>query len=344
MNLSKRTLKQIKNLQDYCDFDIDKRIATIHLNYDTPLDLIDPHLSHDDKPVVSDATTAYIQELIHDIPKEFKIEFMLSIYDYQNYSPESLINALNNTIESTYYYFDEERKKYNALAVIFILLGIVFLAINVVGGAWEWFGQKESTSAEVAESLLDILTWVFIWEGGAIIFLTYENASHIFNRDISRLQKVSFSDSHDKRLGTLDKERVERSLNYVKKGELLARNFILASTAIILAICTIDTLENIVNIQEMSFVSIISGLLQIISLIFVCVVILFYYRENNVAKKLTPIICGIYIIVVIVDIVFLFITDASYAPKLIFYDFMLLAVMIADLICMFYLRRFDVEV
>ena len=54
MKISKRTYRQIKNLEQKCTFDTENKVAHIPLHYASPDDLLDEHLSWPDKPVVSD--------------------------------------------------------------------------------------------------------------------------------------------------------------------------------------------------------------------------------------------------------------------------------------------------
>ena len=82
MELNKRTLKQIELLSAHYDFDLEKGIATVPLHYATADDLIDEYISRPGKPKLSSDTLDYLQEIIQEIPKEFTIDFSLTVEDY----------------------------------------------------------------------------------------------------------------------------------------------------------------------------------------------------------------------------------------------------------------------
>ena len=86
MELSKRVLRQVENLSKTYEFDMEKRVATIPLYYDSPEELIDIHLSSPGKPVVSDDAIDYLCEVVSFIPKEFTVEIKLIIDDYGEYT------------------------------------------------------------------------------------------------------------------------------------------------------------------------------------------------------------------------------------------------------------------
>lgn len=235
MKISKRTSRQIKNLEKHCNFDMENKVAYVPLHYATPEDLLDVHLSWPGKPVVSDEAVDYIRDVASAVPDMFSIEISLTVDDYGIYTHEQLMDALRITLENTYYYHDEKRRHNNVLSVFFILIGFLALTIEIIGGLAGWFGEKGTIARSIIETLAEVMTWVFLWEGCALLLLTYENESTIFSYQMQRFHKVSFKDSNGNILISMDKEKFYEGWIYLEKKEAFARGFILFSNAIFLA-------------------------------------------------------------------------------------------------------------
>ena len=54
MELSKRTLRWIENMGSDIDFDLEKKIATVPLYYETPDDLLNVQRSRPGQPIISE--------------------------------------------------------------------------------------------------------------------------------------------------------------------------------------------------------------------------------------------------------------------------------------------------
>ena len=235
MKISKRTYRQIKNLGQKCTFDTEKKVAYIPLHYSSPDDLLDEHLSWPDKPVISDETIDYLRDIVSVVPDMFSVEISLTVDDYGIYTHDQLIDALRVTIENTYYYHDEKRRQTNVLSVFFIIIGFLTLTVEVMGGVAGWLGEKGSIVRSIVETLLDVMTWVFLWEGCALLLLTYENESTLFSREMQRFNKVNFKNSDGKILVSMDENQFYEGWVHLGKREAFARGYILFSNAILLA-------------------------------------------------------------------------------------------------------------
>lgn len=235
MKISKRTYRQIKNLEQKCTFDTENKVAHIPLHYASPDDLLDEHLSWPDKPVVSDEAMDYLRDIVSVVPDMFSVEISLTVDDYGIYTHDQLMDALRVTIENTYYYHDEKRRQTNVLSVFFIIIGFLTLTVEVMGGTAGWLGEKGSMVRSIVETLLDVMTWVFLWEGCALLLLTYENESTIFSREMQRFHKVNFMNADGKLLVSMDKNRFYEGWVQLGKREAFARGYILFSNAILLA-------------------------------------------------------------------------------------------------------------
>ena len=285
MKISKRTLRQINNTRDIYDYDLENMICTVTLNYDTPEDMIDPHLSTPSTPCISEDFSEYFCQIISEVPKDFTVDYEIKIKDYQNYDHNKMQKALKTNIENTFYYYDEERKKYNVLSIIFIIIGIIALAINVIGDGMDWFGPKGEVGTEIIESIFDIISWVFIWEGGAILFLTYENSSTQFRKEIRRLNGVSFIDTKGKILDRLNADYFYESGVKLSTREHFARNFILFSNALLLSLLCIGLVEFIAKISTFTTTQIIFLSFFYILGLLLAISNIQFYREKGLLQK-----------------------------------------------------------
>ena len=285
MELSKRTLKQIKNLSNVCEFDLQNMTATVQLHYADLSDFIDIHLSRPEKPVVSDIAVDYILDIISDIPKEFNVDFHLTVDDYGEYTHEHILEALKLTVENTYYYYDDTRKKDNVLAVIFIMLGVIIFAINSVGGDSGWFGSADSINKSIIGVVLDVLTWALLWEGAAILLLTYANESTVFGKCMRRFNGILFKDKSGNTLSSMDRDGFYKDWIYLKTGEGFSRSFILFSNVFLFLLISVEMLEFAGN-RIYSGNTFWTYLLNWILIFALMVSNISFYREKGKFKKL----------------------------------------------------------
>lgn len=343
MKLSKRVLKRVENLSKSFDFDMVNRVATIPLHYESPEELLDIHVSSPKKPIVSDDTIDYLGDLMTSIPDEFAVEFNLTIDDYGEYSHESLLNALKITIENTFYYHDENRKKDHILAIVFIIVGILMLALETIGDMDGWYGSPGSLSTTFIETILDVMVWVLTWEGAALLFVTYENDSTAFSQCMKRFHGLIFMDSTGKKLVGLDKKQLYEGWIYISRKEAFARNYILFSNAAIYAILSIFTVKLFADIEILSISDIISfaaGWILVTAL--VTSNIAFYkegYKWGNFALPLSVICLGYTITYLIYSF-----TEAYFSLSNIVWNLVLTIMLIVNIICLNYMRKQNIEI
>lgn len=343
MELSKRVLRQVENLSKTYEFDMERRVAIMPLHYETAEELIDVHLSSPGKPVVSDDTIDYLCEVVSYIPKEFTVDFRLTIDDYGDYDHDQLMGALRATIEDTFYYYDENRKKDNVLAVVFLILGILMLALETVGGMCEWYGPAESISDTVIETILDVMVWVFAWEGAALIFLTYGNDSTIFSKDMQRFSRISFLNREGKELTYLDEEEFYKGWIYLGGKEVLARNYILFSGAALLAILSILTVEVFAGLEEMSTLDLVSFFITWILVALLVLSDIAFYREKGRLRKCALIFSIVCIAYSVFSLIYNIYWDGLVSAYVIG-DLVLIAVQAINIICIRYMNRQNVEI
>lgn len=343
MELSKRVLRQVENLSDKFDFDMEKRVATIPLHYETPEELIDVHLSSPGKPVVSDDAIDYLCEVVSFIPKEFTVDFKITIDDYGEYDHAVLMNSLRATIENTYYYYDENRKKDNVLATIFLILGILLLALETIGGMTGWYGAAGSISDTIIETVMDVLVWVFAWEGAALLLLTYGNESTQFYKAMERFNGISFLGNDGEVLIRLDEEEFYKGWIYLGGREKFARNYILFSNAALLTILSVLTVEVFAGLESFDTIDLTGfGISWVLTVLLVLSNIAFYKESGRLGK--CALVCSI---VSMVYAVITFIYNAcwdGFVSTHAIGNLILFVVLLINVICLRYMKKQNVEV
>lgn len=343
MKLSKRVHRRAENLSKSFEFDMEKHIATIPLHYESPEEMLDMHISSPSKPIVSDDAIEYLGELMTCIPGEFSVEFKLSIDDYGEYDHESLLKALKITIENTFYYHDENRKKDNILAIVFIILGILLLALETIGGMDGWYGAPDSLSDTFIETILDVLVWVLTWEGAALLFVTYANESTVFSQTMKRFHGLVFMDKDGNKLSGLNKEQLYQGWIYLSKKEAFARNYILFSSAAIYAILSIFTVKLIADIEVISASHVV---IFVISWILITALVLsnisFYKEGRRLGDFALPLsfVCLAYTIICLVYSI----VAGNLLRSNIIWDLVLTVMLIVNIVCLNYMRKQNVDI
>lgn len=343
MHLSKRTLRQIENLSNICKIDIDNQIVLVPLHYETPEELLDMHLSCPGTPVVSDDTIDYLCDLVSSIPKEFTVEFELKIDDYGEYDHESLIRALHATIENTYYYHDDNHRRNDVLAVIFIILGILILALETIGGDAGWYGVKNSISRNMVETILEIMVWVFIWEGAALLFLTYETESSIFSRNMRRFNGMKFMDNSGKMLSSLDKDTFYKDWIYISKRDTFARHFILFSNAALLAFLSINTVEFFSVIEKITLPHMLFFALSWILIVLLVLSNISFYRESGNLRRFAQLLSIVSLCLSLLGFIFSLVQTTKIPKNIILFG-LLTVVLVINIFCLRHLHKQDVEI
>ena len=343
MKLSKHTLKQIENLKDLYDFDLENQVVTIPLHFESTEDLLDIHLSQKGKPVISKDALDYLIDIIMSIPSNFTVDFALKVDDCGEYTHKQLLEAIRNTIENKFCFYDSGRKKDNVLAVIFIIIGIVLLTFEIVGVHYNFFGEEGAVNVAVIESILDVLSWVFIWEGGAILFLTYENESTLFHKEIRRFRSIRMLDSTDKQVIGFSHSELYRDWVQVGKLEMLTRNFILFAYPVILAGTAIEMSEVLGYFHELSALEIFSYILGWIMIVPMVISNICFYLDRGWIKKLAfplSLIMTLYMIYSIIG----WLTYPEINIKFFVFDCIITLFFTLNTICLIYMIRQNVNV
>ncbi len=344
MKFNKKTWRQIHNSSHLVDYDFDNMICTVPLEYDSVDDIVDEHLGSPKNPCISDDLNDYLSSLIEKVPEEFNLSFHLNIKDYGEYKHKDLLNALRANIENRFYHYDGDRKKEKVLAVIFIVIGIVVLAISSVGTAFGLFGEEGVVGTDIIINLLDIASWVFVWEGGAILFLTYESDSAKFRDDYRRIHDISFNDAKGKVLSNLSGEDFYKKWHASNAKEQFPRNFILFSNAFILADLCITVVSSLSQLSSFSFEQTIFYAARLAIGFILTISCLQFFREKGSLQKFAFPMTILLIVLSVFDLILFYVYPEFFNIKLFVLDIILLLALIINVLCMRYLNKESVKI
>lgn len=161
--------RQIELLEKYYVVDNDKKIINIDLHYPKSSDILLNNEGNINCPLFKNEILETINNSIERTPKDYKVNIIFDIEDYENYKPKQIIESFNDTIELGQYSARRGKQLKNLIASILILVGIILLFFMIIGKNNNWF--EEGIKSDIISEVIDIAAWVFIWEAVTMIFL-----------------------------------------------------------------------------------------------------------------------------------------------------------------------------
>lgn len=161
--------RQIELLEKYYVVDNDKKIINIDLHYPKSSDILLNNEGNISCPLFKNEILETVNNLIERTPKDYKVNIIFDIEDYENYKPKQIIESFNDTLELGQYSARRGKQLKNLIASILILVGIILLFFMIIGKNNNWF--EEGIKSDIISEVIDIAAWVFIWEAVTMIFL-----------------------------------------------------------------------------------------------------------------------------------------------------------------------------
>lgn len=161
--------RQIELLEKYYVVDNDKKIINIDLHYPKSSDILLNNEGNINYPLFKNEILETINNSIERTPKDYKVNIIFDIEDYENYKPKQIIESFNDTLELGQYSARRGKQLKNLIASILILVGIILLFFMIIGKNNNWF--EEGIKSDIISEVIDIAAWVFIWEAVTMIFL-----------------------------------------------------------------------------------------------------------------------------------------------------------------------------
>lgn len=205
MKLSKQTLRQMQNIMDFCDFDTNRGVATMHVHFKCAEEIVDTQLSTPEHPILLKDSIKRMDYYMKLVPTDFKVEFSITVDDYQGYNPEILLQAYKKEIRKNYYSKREHNKTINIACLILAIIGIVLLIIKVAGIQYEWFGPASTIIALFIISFLEIFSEVFFEESLIFLFIN-NNDLDLYKKNLRRLWGLQCCDKKNGKLNRLNRK------------------------------------------------------------------------------------------------------------------------------------------
>lgn len=338
--LNKKTLRQMENLKDICDFDLENQVASILIHYDSYEEIIDKHLSRPNRPVISNETVEYLTETTAVIPNSFRLDISIQIDDYGEYNHKQLLDSIKEVIEDTFYYYDEHSIKQKVLGITFIAIGILILAVKIAGKLTGIFGPTDAVYFEVLDTILDVFVWVLLWEGGYILFVRYEEDDTIFKKKIGAIHSLSMVDSKNKVLYSLDEDKFYEDWVYEDVKEKVSRNILLIVVFFVLTQVIVQAM-NLIGISPMlSGKTLILAIVQIALMIILALSNVSFYRNKGfLCKVAIPVSYITLACSIIFTYNFSILVDKNFHT--IFINSLYIGSIIVNIICLHYLKKIE---
>lgn len=240
----KEHYREMKVLGKYYKIDEEKKIVTIPFRFEKVSDIIDSTYDGEDNFIIREDVVAEIEKKVVRIPIMYKVNVDIQIDDYEGIEPTKLHENINDLLELNHYNLGREKRVNRLIAIILLIVGISIISINVTAKNGGWY-------QDIAYEILDIVSWVFIWEATTIAFLTTSELDINANKLIMRINCLSLLDK-DKNV-LISKKAKDETVEWAENARIdkIARYMLLFSGAILI----ISTIMSIIS--EISLVVIL---------------------------------------------------------------------------------------
>lgn len=155
--------KEEEYLSYYYDINKEKNELTAEIHFKSITEIKDESVTKN--LVINDVLLEKLKSIFKSIPKRYKVNFIVTVDDMQEYSKEELSIALQQKICSLYYTYALEDHRKKKMAFFFFMTGVIFLAVNIILQILKPF---EGNTETILNEIIDIIAWVFIWESVTI--------------------------------------------------------------------------------------------------------------------------------------------------------------------------------
>lgn len=168
----------MKNLESFCAFDTENATATVRLFYQSASEIIDEQMSRRGETVATEEAVEQLENCMERIPKEFKVDFLISVADTKEYDTGALQNAYRNAMEIQDYKSQSTGKKKSVTMGVFVLVGSLLLLLVIFNTKYKWFTSAGLPFSALIAYFLELIFEIYFEEGMTHFFITriYEKA------------------------------------------------------------------------------------------------------------------------------------------------------------------------
>ena len=191
--------------------------------------------------------------------------------------------------------------------------------------------------------MFDSFSCIFIWEAGAVLFLTYGNDSTFFHKELRRIHGIRFTTETGEVLSSVDKATVCKKWVSVGKGERIARNFILFTYPLIIALTVTEIGESASQLENLDIGYVFSYAFTWAMVVLLSISSISFYRGKGPLRKWTLPLSLIAFAYMIVSIIGWFASGEIH--NVFFYlDSFGTILLLINIICLIYMRKQNVDV
>lgn len=307
--LTLKEARQIDIISKYHDVDLDNRIITLNLHYEKASELIVPNIVRKE-PMIK---TEIVEELASTIllfPRGFNCEIKLICDDYEDIEPKQLLNSFRDNLEMLHYAGNKQRGKTWIAAAIFFIISFVLLSLKLVLSL-----MNVLNADSVLYEMMDIISWVFLWQSVTLLFLTPNEIKNASNMISKVLLSIGFYDKNKKLL--IESDRKEMAASWIKDSTLekTAKALAVVGSALVIATGITDFFNFILQIYSVVTAASKTGLT--LSIVLICITItesiifilggtsgINSYRGHGPLKKAYPVFAHIFMLFTIFAIGF----------------------------------------
>lgn len=274
---SKLQRRQLELMKKRFDVDEEKKTVKLALHYEKASEVLDTSL--DSKiPTFDRSKFDFIKDTISDFRPDYKTDLSIQIDDYEDYKADEIMEGFNDAVELTHYSGNREHKKKFVQVTFLIIAGVLLLNIIANGYIIDLFGFSE-IGTSVFKEVLDISSWVFIWEAVSLMFLRPSEDRLISLTLAHRLKQVSFLDKKGEVTAKEDYSDSYADTAKERKLRITGKYALLLSGAAFFALGSITLFKSLYSIPsyvslfqesggDLSLIVLISTLMSIDFLVF----------------------------------------------------------------------------
>ena len=238
---------QILLLEKYYDVDKEKKEINVKIYYDKASELLDFAVGDVGHEMFNNAVLEKINSITEQFPADYKANVYIVVSDFENYTVETLTEKLIDIIDINNYQIIKGRKINWFIAAMLAFIGFILLVFLGIARQNDLFG--EGLQKDVFEEMLDITSWVFVWQAVTVLFLTPSSLSKLGFKIINKVNSIIFSDKELNTLCKITRDDILENWDSDSKISTLRRATLLISSTIILALGFYQFIDMISSIK-----------------------------------------------------------------------------------------------
>ena len=261
--------RNIELLKKYYPVNDEEKTITACFHYDTAEELFETQVNPDCMPQLQPEFLEKIHGMIPRIPRPYRLEIQLKINDFQGHKPKTIVESFSDSLEFMQFSKRADNSRMYFLSAMLVIVGYFILGMMVVGQESGWFGSD--FIASIAEEVVDIAGWVFLWEAVTILFLESSERSISDPGIRKRIASFMVCNSEESMLVNCSGDELFQKWGRMDKMKSIVRHsllisgcgFVLFGLNGLFYLLQVDTLAGEVGVEYLNFIRFILGSISI---------------------------------------------------------------------------------